>query len=176
ALEQRIETTRTEQAKIVQHTRNSDDPAVKQWGEAQCAHWRGLRDVCEEHLVQLKVDERWSKRFLDELQNRLEPSTAENWWNVAQKELNTLWVYEIAEVNDRPITVGKIVILIVYIFVGLLLASILSRVLGRRVLPRFGLNEGAARAVQSIAFYSLSAMFGVVSFEIVHIPLTAFAF
>src|SRR5262249_31774429 len=51
SLEQRIETTRTEQAKIVQHTRNSDDPAVKQWGEAQCAHWRGLRDVCEEHLV-----------------------------------------------------------------------------------------------------------------------------
>jgi potassium efflux system protein len=176
SLEQRIETTRTEQAKIVQHVRNSDDRAVKQWGEAQRAHWQGLRDVCEDHLVQLKVDERWCKRFLDELQNRLEPSTAENWWSVAQKELDTIWAYEIAEVDDRPITVGKIIILIVYMFLGLLLASIFSRVLGRRVLPRFGLNEGAAHAVQSIAFYSLSAMFGVLSFEIVHIPLTAFAF
>ena len=176
SLEQRIETTRAEQAKIVQRMRNSNDPAVKQWGEAQCDHWQGLRDVCEEHLVQLKVNERWSDRFLEELKNRLDPTAGENWWTVAKKELDTIWVCEIAEVNDEPITVGKIVKLIGYICLGLLMASFLSRVLGRRVLPRFGLNEGASHAVQAIAFYSLAGVFGVVSFEIVHIPLTAFAF
>ena len=176
SLEQRIETTRAEQAKIVQRMRNRDDPAVKQWGEAQCAHWQGLRDVCEEHLVQLKVNERWSDRFLEELKDRLEPTGGENWWTVAQKELDTIWAYEIAEVNDKPITVGKVVKLIGYLCLGLLLASILSRVLGRRVLPRIGMNEGASHAMQSIAFYALAGVFGVLSFEVVHIPLTAFAF
>ena len=132
--------------------------------------------MCEEHLVQLKANERWSDRFLEELEARLEPTGGKSWWTVVQKELDTIWVYEIAEVNDQPITVGKIVKLIVYMFLGVLLASILSRLLGRRVLPRFGLNEGASHAVQSIAFYSLAALFGVLSFEFVHIPLTAFAF
>jgi len=176
SLVQRIETSRSEQAKMVQRMRNSDDPALKQWGELQCANWQGLRDVCEEHLVQLKVNERWSDRFLEELHDRIEPSVDQSWWSVAQKELETIWAYEVAEVDDRPITIGKIAKLIAYILMGLLLASILSRVLGSRVLPRLGLNEGAGHAVQSIAFYSFSALFGVLSFQIVHIPLTAFAF
>jgi small-conductance mechanosensitive channel len=176
SMEQRIDNARTEQAKIVQQIRNSDDPAVEQWGEAARVHWQQLREVCEEHLVQLNIEERWSDRFLEELHERLEPSSEENWWSVAQQKLSTIWDYEIAEVDDRPITVGKIVILIVYIVLGLLLASVLSRLLGRRLLPRFGLNEGAAHAVQSIAFYALAAVFGVLSFEVVHIPLTAFAF
>lgn len=176
SLEQRIDNARSEQAKIVQQIHNTEDPVVEQWAEAKRANWQQLREVCEEHLVQLNIEERWSNRFLDELQERLEPSSGEGWWTVAQRELSTIWDYEIAQVDDRPITVGKIVILVVYIVCGLLLASILSRLLGRRLLPRFGLNEGAAHAVQSIAFYALAAVFGVLSFEVVHIPLTAFAF
>jgi potassium efflux system protein len=176
SLEQRIDNARSEQARIVQQLHNTDDPVIEQWAEASRVNWQQLREVCEEHLVQLNIEERWSNRFLDELHERLEPASGETWWTVAQKELSTIWDYEIAQVDDRPITVGKIVILVVYIVFGLLLASILSRLLGRRLLPRFGLNEGAAHAVQSIAFYALAAMFGVLSFEVVHIPLTAFAF
>ena len=176
SLEQRIDTARTEQAKIVQLIHTTDDPVVKQCREAQRAHWQEIREVCEEHLVQLNVDERWSNRFLEELHDRIEPASEETWWSVARAELATVWEYEVAEVSDRPITVGKIVTLVIYICLGLLAARVLSRLLGRRLLPRFGLNEGAAHAVQSIAFYTLSAIFGVLSFEVVHIPLTAFAF
>ncbi len=176
SLLQRIETTRSEQAKLVQRMRNSDDPAVKQWGEFQCAQWQELRDVCETHLAQLKAAERWSCRFLDELQAKLKPKNAESWWNIAETQLAALWVYEIAEVDDRPITIGKIGSLMLYMLLGVLSARILSRLLGRRVLPRFGLNEGASHAVQSISFYSLAVLFGVLSFQLVHIPLAAFAF
>ncbi|HEV3137804.1 MAG TPA: mechanosensitive ion channel domain-containing protein, partial [Pirellulales bacterium] len=82
----------------------------------------------------------------------------------------------IATVDDRPITIGKVVNLMLCMMLGVVLASILSRLLGRRLLPRLGLNAGASRAVQSISFYSLAVLFGVVSFELVHIPLTSFAF
>ncbi len=176
SLVQRIEMTQSEQAKLVQRMRNSDDPAVKQWEEFQCAQWQALRDACETHLIQLKASERWSSRFLEELEAKLQPPDAKSWRNIVQTQLAALWVYEIAEVDNRPITIGKIVNLIFCMLLGVLAARILSRLLGRRVLPRFGLNEGASHAVQSIAFYSLAVLFGVLSFQLVHIPLTAFAF
>ena len=79
SLEQCIDTTRLEQAKLVQRMRDSDDAAVKQWGDFQCNQWQTLRDVCETHLVQLKATERWSSRFLDELESRLKPEERESW-------------------------------------------------------------------------------------------------
>jgi small-conductance mechanosensitive channel len=176
SLLQRIETSRSEQAKLVQRMHDDTDPAVKQWGEFQCAQWQRLRDVCEAHLAQLKASERWSSRFLEELQAKLQPEDAKSWRNIAETQLGAVWVYEIAQVDERPITIGKIVTLILYLLLGVFLARILSRLLGRRVLPRFGLNEGASNAVQSICFYAMAVSFGVVSFELVHIPLAAFAF
>ncbi len=175
SLLQRIDTSRSEQAKLIQRMRNSEDADVRHWGEFQSEQWQSLRDVCENHLVQLKASERWASRFLDELKDKLEPD-AESWQTIAKTHIEAIWVYEIAQVDDRPITVGKIVTLVCYILAGMLLASILSRLLGKRVLPRFGLNEGASHAVQTIAFYSLAVMFGVLSFQMVHIPLAAFAF
>jgi potassium-dependent mechanosensitive channel len=176
SLEQRIETSRSQQSKLVQRLRNNDDPAVEKLGEFQCAQWQGFRDVCETHLVQLKVNERWSGRFLEELEAKLQPADANSFWKTAEQHLATIWAYEIVEVDDRPITVGKIVTLFFYIVLGVLLASVFSRLLGRHLLPRLGLNEGASHAVRSIAFYLLAVLFGVLSFQLVHIPLAAFAF
>jgi prefoldin subunit 5 len=90
SLEQRIDNARSEQAKIVQQIHNTDDPVVEQWAEARRANWQQLREVCEEHLVQINVEERWSNRFLDELQERLEPSSGESWSSVAR--LNRLLI------------------------------------------------------------------------------------
>ncbi len=176
SLEQRIATTRVEEAKIVRRMANSDDPAVEQWGEFQQTQWHQLRDVCETHLVQLKVNERWSSRFLDELDARIDPPSAESWWKTARTDFDAVWDYEFGHVGDNPITVGKVVTLVVCMGLGAVLAKMLSRVLGRRILPHFGLNEGASHAIQSITFYSLSILFGVLSLQLVHIPLAAFAF
>jgi small-conductance mechanosensitive channel len=176
SLEQRIETTRIEQAKLVERMRDNEDPAVKQWGDFQCAQWQRLREVCETHLVQLKVNKRWSGRFREELQAKLQPQHAQSWWTLADEQAISIWSYEVVTVNDLPITVGKIVSLVVYLVLSILSAKVLSRLLGRRLLPRLGLNEGASHAVQAIAFYSLAVLFGVLSFQVVHVPLAAFAF
>ena len=176
SLLQRIEMTRSEQSKLVQRIRNSEDPEVKQWAEVQSEHLQRLRDACETHLVELTANERWSSRFLEELEAKLEPTTPTSWWSLAEEQFVSVWSYEIAHVDDRPITVAKIVNVIVCLLLGVLVASLLSRILGQRILPRFGLNEGASHAVASMTFYSLAILFGVLSFQLVHIPLTAFAF
>lgn len=176
SLEQRIEATRIGQAKIVQRMRDSDDPRVKKWGEFQCAQWQRIRDICESSLVQLKVSQRWSERFLDELQSKLEPEGHESWHKVAAEHVAAVWTYELLTVNDQSITVGKVISLMLYLLLGIILAKVLSGLLGRRILPRFGLNEGASHAVQSIAFYTMMTLFGVMAFEMVHVPLSAFTF
>lgn len=176
SLQQRVETTLTRQAKLVQRMRNSDDPAVEQWGDFQNQQWQRLRDVCETHLVHLKVNERWAGRFLDELDERIEPPDERRWWHNARDALVAGWTYEVFHVDDRPITVGKLAGLVLYLPGAVLLARVLSRLLGRHILPRFGLNEGAAHAVQSMAYYSLAIVLVLLSFQLVHIPLTAFAF
>ncbi|HEY2838902.1 MAG TPA: hypothetical protein VGJ26_07125, partial [Pirellulales bacterium] len=174
SLEQRIESSRIEQAKVVQRMRDSDDPRTKKWGDFQCIQWQKLRDICESHLVQLKVSQRWSDRFLEEIEAKLEPAGKESWRTVAEAKLASVWACELVSVGDEPITIGKVVTLLLYLLLGMIVAKVLSRILGRRILPRFGLNEGAAHAVQSIAFYTLATMFGVMSFEMVHVPLSAF--
>ena len=176
SVEQRIASTRAEEAKLVQRLRTNDDPGVKQWGDFQAGQWRRLREACEAHLVQLNVHERWATRFVDELEERLEPHNADQWRAVAVRRFSEVWTYEAFTINDLPITVGKMVTLVVCLGLSLLAARVLSRLLGLRLLPRLGLNEGAAHAIQAIAFYSLASLFGVLSFQVVHIPLTAFAF
>ena len=85
-----------------------------------------------------------------------------------------MWLYELASVEDNPITVSKIVVGILLLVVGMSAARFASRFLGRRLLPRVGLDEGAAAAIQSLLFYILVLTLGLVSLRIVNVPLTAF--
>ena len=59
---------------------------------------------------------------------------------------------------------------------GLLAAAVLSRLLGRRVLPRMGVNQGASEALCSLSFYSLCVVFAILSLQVAQVPLTAFTF
>ena len=51
------------------------------------------------------------------------------------------WGYEVIAVDDRPVTIGKIVSAVLMLLVGLYLSRRVSRMLGKRMLPRFGIHE-----------------------------------
>jgi small-conductance mechanosensitive channel len=88
--------------------------------------------------------------------------------------LRNAWEYEIASVDDRPITVKKVVLAALLFLAGLLLSYRLSAILSRKLLPRFKLLPGAAAAIESLAFYALMVTSAFVALTIVHIPLTVF--
>ena len=90
--------------------------------------------------------------------------------------LVTAWNYELASVDDHPITVRKLAGTLLFLLVGFFVSRWASRMLGRRVLPRFGLAEGNAAALQSIGFYLLFLLFAYCSLELIGVPLTVFAF
>jgi potassium-dependent mechanosensitive channel len=84
-----------------------------------------------------------------------------------------VWTYELTSIDDRPITVGKILTGILLFTCGLLLARALSSQLGQRVFPRLGV-EGAAAALQSLFFYVLMVLLTLLALRVVNVPLTAF--
>ena len=86
------------------------------------------------------------------------------------------WRFELLSIDDRPITVRKIVFGLALLLLGFFLARLISRLVGRRVIPRLGLNAGVGAAVQSILFYLLITTVTFVSLELVNVPLTVFTF
>lgn len=94
----------------------------------------------------------------------------------ARQMLRRAWDYEIVAVQDRPITVSKIVLGLVLFVAGIYVAGLASRFLGRRVWPRLGLDAGASAALQSLSYYLLVAALALFSLQVVNVPLTLFTF
>ena len=87
----------------------------------------------------------------------------------------SVWNYEIGIAGDQVISVGKVVLAVLLMVIGLILARFVARLLENRILPRFGLDEGASHAFGELAFYALLVVAFLVSLQSVNIPLTAFA-
>lgn len=85
-----------------------------------------------------------------------------------------IWRYELFAIDDRPITLGKILTGLVLLTIGLLSSGFLSQKLGRRLLPRLGMTTGAAAAFESLSFYLFVALFTLGALRIINIPLTIF--
>ncbi len=90
-------------------------------------------------------------------------------------QLREFWNYKLTASQNEPITPGKIISAILIFLVGYALAVLVSRGLGRRVLTRMRLEEGAAQAFQSLIFYVLLVVVFLTALRMVQIPLTAFA-
>lgn len=90
--------------------------------------------------------------------------------------LASAWQYEIATIEDEPITVKKIVLGLALLLCGYFIARALASMFAHRVLPRFGVSEAAAAVLRTVLFYLLLTALAFVSLDIVNVPLTVFAF
>jgi len=106
----------------------------------------------------------------------LAPSSYRQWLATGQQWFVACWNYEITSIDDSRITVSKVIRGLILLLVGYYLARTLSRLLGHRILPRLGLNGSACTAFQTVAFYLMLACAGFIALEIIHLPLTVFAF
>ena len=86
-----------------------------------------------------------------------------------------VWAFEITRSEDRSVTVGMVVIAVLSFAVGLVVARLLTHRVGLRALLRAGVDEGAAHAYLSLAYYGLALIAFFTALRLVNIPLTAFA-
>jgi small-conductance mechanosensitive channel len=89
--------------------------------------------------------------------------------------LREVWNYKLTGSEPEPITLGKIVSALVIFVIGWLVARLIASLLGSRVFPKMRLEEGAAAAFESLAFYVLMLVAFLTALRMVQIPLTAFA-
>ena len=153
-----------------------DHERVRRWLDKQVTEFQQLLTAYDSQLVLIKAADRLVGRFARELQVELAPSSYRQWLATGQQWFVACWNYEITSIDDSPITVSKVIRGLILLLVGYYLARTLSRLLGRRILPRLGLNGSACTAFQTVAFYLMLACAGFVALEIIHLPLTVFAF
>ena len=155
--------------------RNSQADAAP-WVEYQIACMRDLSQAYATNLVKVEMLERMLSKVYGALEIDRQPTKAADWLAQARLAVAAGWNYELTSVDDRPITVRKIATGLVLLLLGVYASRRLSRLIGKRMLPRLGMNSGVATAVQSVSFYVLVACFAFMSLELINIPLTVFTF
>jgi len=85
-----------------------------------------------------------------------------------------VWNYAPWDVQDSPVTIGKMLMALVLVIAGVFVSRRLSRALARRLLARFGLDAGATATFQTLTFYLLLVLLFLYALQIVGIPLTVF--
>jgi len=157
-------------------TEKQQDAEVAKWLELQVQEIQELIGFLATNLVRLDATERLLQKTAASLGEGAEASTATERLSQLKQLLNTCWTYEIAAVDDRPITIGKLLLGAFLLLSGYVISRMLSRMIGRRIFTRLGMTPGAASAVQAISFYLLLTVFGFLSLELANVPLTVFTF
>lgn len=153
-----------------------DNPEVLQQIELQRKHLQDLSLIQDANFVSIEAGRRLHEKLLGEIRQDVESATLGQRLAIFWQYVTSVWNYVLTSVDDRPITVGKIISGLILLIIGYLASRYLSRVVGYRVLPRVGMHESAATAMQSIVFYLLVATFTLLALKLVNVPLTVFTF
>jgi small-conductance mechanosensitive channel len=105
------------------------------------------------------------------------PSVLPDFWETlrdAVQRIAAVWNFQLMQVDGRPLTVGKVVIALLVLTVGLPIARRLLRRVSRRLFTRIGLEPGAASAFETLVFYAVAVCLVVFALWVAEIPLTVF--
>jgi small-conductance mechanosensitive channel len=91
------------------------------------------------------------------------------------RKIVSIWHFEIRNVDGKSVTIGKIVIALLVIIIGIKLAHFFSSSIARMVSKRLSLEVGIIDAGQKLFFYTFSVIFTFYALYSIQVPLTAFA-
>jgi len=131
--------------------------------------------VYEAELASVHSQRRMEQKLLVEIEGRTNVLSIGDRLAIVWDKVKAIWVIELyTTVDDKQITVGKVISCVALIVIGLIFSKLFSSLLGKRILPRFGLNQGAATVMQTVVFYSMVALSVLLALNLVRVPLTAF--
>ena len=145
---------------------------LRRWMQQQLDQLRTQTVLYESALLDLDTLRGLYGIFLAELET--EPSSLLQTWSDTWDTLAAIWHFEITNIDDRPITVQKIVLGVLLVLLGLFISRLLSGVFARRVLPKLGMTQAGAAAIRSIIFYILLFSFTLLALRLASVPLTVF--
>jgi small-conductance mechanosensitive channel len=172
----RLSELRGEFLQLEQNLEENTDGKVNWWTKQSLQLRQRLMRVGDEHLERIEEVRRDLSKLLGELEKRAPSLLQRDWLAEAKAVFLTIWDFELLVAEDRPITVGKILVALVLLLSGFWLARRGSQSFRKLVEERLGVDSGAAASIESIVFYILLLGFTLFALNLAGVPLTAFAF
>ena len=144
------------------------------WIELQRSQVEAMLRIHESNMVTIETSRRVHEKLLDELGRGVLALTPESLVLSAWDQVVRIWMFEVTNIDDESITIGKIVRCLGLFVGGWFLARLLAALFANRFLKRFRLSKDATAAIRSLAFYLLMAVVTLAALRTVRVPLTAF--
>ena len=156
------------------HTALTEIPGTLRWLKQRQTYWQSLIQEYDTNLVSIETSRRLHEKLEHEISSFVRLTSIGEWVAGKWGQVVRIWSYEVASVDDHPITFGKLVTGLFLLVIGFVLSRQISWFFGRRLLPRMGMHIRAAAAIQSIMFYVLVTTFTLAALKLVAVPLTVF--
>jgi small-conductance mechanosensitive channel len=91
-------------------------------------------------------------------------------------EIQNIWNFEIWVIDNRPVTVRKLIVSFIILIIGIIIAKYLVRILTKRLLSFARLKETTASAFQKVFLFLAYLLVFLFALRMVNIPVAAFAF
>ncbi|MFC1534555.1 mechanosensitive ion channel family protein [Thermodesulfobacteriota bacterium] len=89
---------------------------------------------------------------------------------------SNIWNFKIMVVDGNPVTVGKTIIALLILIMGIVITRIFLRIAGTRLLRKTSLKPTTVSIIQKLLAYSAYVLIVFTALRMVNIPLGAFAF
>ncbi len=172
----RMSQLRKDQATLdsrMQAARSVEDESVR-WLRQQQQFWQRLIQEYDANLGSIVASRRLNEKLQSEISSSAKLPSAAEWLAAAWSQSKKVWNYELTSIDDRPITVGKIIGGLILLMIGFFLSRQMSWFIGRRLLPGLGMHIRLSAALESILFYVLITTFTLAALKLVAVPLTVF--
>ncbi len=158
----------------VLETSDTIEAPQKRWLRYEMEVLKDFIDSANEQLLPIDEAILFYEKILAQIDRILDPITISSITEEGQRLYEQFWHYEVGVIDDRPLTVQKIVIAFTLFLLGILFSKHISRILGKRLYARFGHNVGAHAALQSITQYILLLLITIFALKVANVPLTLF--
>ncbi|MEQ8615899.1 MAG: mechanosensitive ion channel [Lacipirellulaceae bacterium] len=152
---------------------------VINWLEARQQALRSHINAITDHTANLDTVRRLATQLDDEINDQRLNLNVKEWANSAWQSVLSVWNYILIESpgeDSKAIRVSTIIKGVFLLVIGIWVSRKLSQLLGQRMLPKFGVHEGAASALQSLSFYAFVLTSALMALKTIQIPLTLFTF
>ncbi|GMV99294.1 MAG: hypothetical protein AMXMBFR84_04330 [Candidatus Hydrogenedentota bacterium] len=140
------------------------------------ASYTTLLETYAEALVRVFEVQQLVARLREELDSRLNTATFAERYKSIKEDVVTWWNYPLTNVEDNPLTLGKIIIALLIFIAGMVVVHFLTRWIRRLLIERMHVEEGAAIGISKGFYYLLIVIVVYYALFVVQIPLTVFTF
>jgi len=152
------------------------DPRIEIHLKNQLSAIQKLAERRFDHISMMLATSQMDARLLSEIDSKLRKAPWTQKISRISDQIQSVWNYEIYVIDNRAVTVKKLIVSIFILIIGILVTKIFVRTLTRRLAYYARLKDTTTSAIGkmfSIAAYLLVFLFAP---RMVNIPLAAFAF